>query len=198
MNRLPFARYLQVKAVTFNKKSKVTAFTRIERLLFFFLLQRKFPTAATGLVGNFRIAADALAGEAAVNGAGKLAILHHAHRLAGMELHALPLPRRLHAAVHHAVDQRVAVDADLVVVDVGVKPQGQRLRQPLDACLFRQPQKLFQLQRFHHGKLFPNLHVVEHGFVHAQPALQRLEPDAVRRQPVFGINLQQLNQLLPG
>ena len=89
-----------------------------------FLLQRELPAAATGVVGNFRVAADALAGKTAVDSFGELAVLYHAHRLTGMELHTLAFAGRLHPAVHHAVDQDVAIDNDLVVVDVSVKPKG--------------------------------------------------------------------------
>ena len=56
------------------------------------LLQRKFPAAAAGFVRNVRVTADALAGDAVVNGPGELPVFHDPHGLAGMELLAVAFP----------------------------------------------------------------------------------------------------------
>ena len=87
------------------------------------LFQRKFPTAAAGFIRNVRKTADALTGDAIVNGPGKLSIFYYPHCFAGMKIHALAFSCCLYATINHAIKQRVPFNTDLVVVNVGIKPE---------------------------------------------------------------------------
>ena len=116
--------------------------------------------------------------------------------LQGVEGHALALPRRLHAAFAHGVNQLAVFIGAFVLVEPPVKAQGQRLFQPFQAGMLVQAQELLDPPRLDCGEARPGPLIVEHGRVHALGLFDGLEPHAVQRQPVFGVNVNQLQKLL--
>ena len=85
------------------------------------VLQREPPRAPAVGQRLIRVAADAFAYDAGVDGTGELAVLGHAGALAGVQAYALAQARLLHAAYVDAIHERiaplvlVAVHGDLVV-----------------------------------------------------------------------------------
>ena len=112
-----------------------------------------------------------------------------------MVLHALPLPRGLHPAVHRRIGQGIPLDIDGILVDIRVEPQRQCLRQAIQPGPLRQLQELLDALRLDDGKLLPDLDIMEHRFLHAELLFHRLEPDPVGRQPVLCIDAEQLDEL---
>ena len=113
-----------------------------------------------------------------------------------MEGHPLALARRLHAALHHRVDESVALYDELVLVEVCVEAQPQRRGEPLEPCALRQAQKLLDAFRLDDREAPPRLGVVIHRRLHAVAPLDRLEPDAVHREPVLCVYPDKLDELL--
>ena len=161
--------------------------------------QPETPRAVARRVRRFGEAAEAFASDALVDAAGELAVLHLADALAGMESHALALARVLHAAIGDAVDERaVFVEAELVGVGRRLAAQRQRASEACEPRMLFQAEERFDAARLDLAEAPPRLHVVAHGGVHALAPLKGLEPRAVERDEVLGVDDEQLFELVSG
>ena len=100
------------------------------------------------------------------------------------------------AAFNDTVYKRFLVLHTFASVQSRVKTVLQGSCKAVRAGLLRELQICLDPLRFDYGKPFPRLQIVIDGFLHPFPPFHGLEPYAVKRQPVFGVNLNQFNQLL--
>lgn len=162
-------------------------------ILLFFKI--KFPHTAVRTFRTIREAAQATAFDARVNRSSKTAVFVNADRFARMIRHTLAAARRLHTAVAVAVNKPVAFTNAFMLVQIAVKAIVQRLLQALKSRILRQLQKLLDALGFNHSKSLPRFLIMVHGLRHTEFAFNRLKPDTIMRQPVFRVELNQLQKL---
>ena len=166
-------------------------FVTANHLLFF---QIKFPRTAVRTFRTIREATQATAFNARVNRSSKAAVLINTDRFARMIRHTLAAARRLHTAVAVAVNERVAVMDTFMLIQIAIETIVQRLLQAFKSGILRQLQKLLDALGFNHSKALPCLLIMVHGLRHTEFTFNRLKPDAVMRQPVFRVELNQLQK----
>lgn len=90
-------------------------------------IQRKPPLTATAIISNIGIAAQALAGETAVDYFSEFSVFDYTNGLTWVEGHTLALSGSLDTAVDGGVCKGIAVDLDRIIVDVCIETELQRL-----------------------------------------------------------------------
>ena len=96
-----------------------------------FPLQTEKPGAGTPRVGDLWTAAEALAGDAPIDGLRKAGVLCQPGGLTGVQPQVFPGAGLLDTALQHTVQQSVPLADELVMAEVCVKPELQSLLQAL-------------------------------------------------------------------
>src|ERR1039457_5356152 len=98
------------------------------------------------------------------------------------------LSGRLDSAVQHPEHSpRLRYFAALLEVQPGIEAVLEALHQSSDPAAWLDSQPFHDPPCLNVGKEAPGLHVDVNGYVHAVAILNRLEPDTVMGQPVFGV-----------
>ena len=96
-----------------------------------FPLQTEKPGAGTPRVGDLWTAAEALAGDAPIDGLRKAGVLCQPGGLTGVQPQVFPGAGLLDTALQHTVQQSVPLADELVMAEVCIKPELQSLLQAL-------------------------------------------------------------------